>query len=49
MPFKSQNHAFNQGIEKKDLFFILKGKTLRALGRYVEARSAYTHFLGVQE
>jgi predicted RNA polymerase sigma factor len=33
----------------KKLFFILKSKTLWALGRDTEARSAFTHFLGIQE
>ncbi|MDR2807202.1 MAG: hypothetical protein LBB11_03535 [Puniceicoccales bacterium] len=35
--------------ELNKLFFVLKSKTLWALGRDGEARSAYTHFLGIQE
>jgi predicted RNA polymerase sigma factor len=35
--------------ELDKLFFVLKSKVLWALGRDTEARSAYTHFLGMQE
>ncbi|MDR1435143.1 MAG: hypothetical protein LBI77_01925 [Puniceicoccales bacterium] len=35
--------------ELDKLFFVLKSKTMWALGRDGEARSAYTHFLGIQE
>jgi predicted RNA polymerase sigma factor len=35
--------------ELDKLFFVLKSKTMWALGRDTEARSAYTHFLGIQE
>jgi predicted RNA polymerase sigma factor len=35
--------------ELKKLFYILKSKTLWALGCDGEARSAFTHFLGIQE
>ncbi|MDR0418482.1 MAG: hypothetical protein LBH08_03570 [Puniceicoccales bacterium] len=35
--------------DKKKLFFILKSKTLWALGQDMDARSAYTRFLGMQE
>ena len=37
----------SRDLEK--LFFVLKSKTLWALGRDDEARTAYTYFLGLQE
>jgi predicted RNA polymerase sigma factor len=41
--------ALPKSKELDKLFFVLKSKILWALGRDVEARSAYTHFLGMQE
>jgi predicted RNA polymerase sigma factor len=41
--------ALPKSKELDKLFFVLKSKILWALGRDTEARSAYTHFLGIQE
>jgi predicted RNA polymerase sigma factor len=41
--------ALPKSRELDKLFFVLKSKILWALGRDGEARSAYTHFLGMQE
>ena len=42
-----ENIQKNGELEK--LFFVLKSKTMWALGKDIEARTAFTHFLGLQE